>query len=162
MQPVAAGSICDGYDGKTVCVLNRGKVSGELIGGNLTLLITLIGTAYQPSFRNKILFLEDVDEKPYRFDRDLTHLLNAGLLQQVAGVAVGLCENCHDPKAKTAKEYRQTLEDVLNDRLGPLKVPVVTGLPFGHAPHNATLPVGGRATLDAERGDLVITAPAVR
>ena len=119
-------------------------------------MITLIGTPFQPSLRNKILFLEDVDEKPYRIDRDLTQLLNAGLLQQVAGVAFGICENCQDPKAKTAREYRQTLEDVLKERLGPLKVPVVTGLPFGHVPHNVTLPVGGRAILDAERGDLII------
>ncbi|MDB6023614.1 MAG: Peptidase LD-carboxypeptidase [Pedosphaera sp.] len=161
-QPVAAGSICSGYDGKTVSIVRRGKASGELIGGNITLLTTLIGTPFRPSFRNKILFLEDVDEKPYRFDRSLTHLLNAGVLQQVAGVAVGVCENCHDPKAHTAGEFRQSLDDVLKDRLGPLKVPVVSGLPFGHVPHNATLPVGGRVTLDAERGDLIITAPAVR
>lgn len=161
-QPVAAGSICDGYEGKTVSLIRRGKVSGELIGGNLTLLASLTGTPFQPSYRNKILFIEDVDEKPYRMDRDLTQLLNAGVLQHVAGVAIGLCEGCIDPKAKTANEYRQTAEDVFKDRLGPLNVPMVSGLPFGHVPHNATLPVGGRATLDAERGDLIITAPAVR
>ena len=66
-----------------------------------------------------------------------------------------------DPKAKTAKEYRQTLEDVFRDRLLPLKVPVVMGLPFGHIPHNATLPVGGEVLLDANRGELLITKAAV-
>ncbi len=161
MQPIAAGSLCTGYDGKTVSVVSRGRVSGELIGGNLSLLVTMLGTPYQPSFRGKLLFLEDVDEKPYRMDRMLTHLLNAGLLQQVAGIAVGICHECFDPKAKAAGEYRQTLEDVFKERLKPLKVPVVLGLPFGHVPHNATLPVGGRATLDANRGNLIITHPAV-
>jgi muramoyltetrapeptide carboxypeptidase len=161
-EPVAAGSICHGYTGKTVSILRRGTASGELIGGNLSLLCTLLGTPFQPSFRKKILFLEDVDENSYRMDRLLTHLLNAGVLQQVTGIAVGICDNCADPKAKTAGEYRQTLEDVLRERLLPLKVPVVIGLPFGHIPYNAALPVGGRATLDAVKGDLILTSPAVR
>jgi muramoyltetrapeptide carboxypeptidase len=160
-QPVAVRSICDGYDGDTVSILRRGKVAGELIGGNLSLLVTTIGTPFQPSFRGKILFLEDVDEKPYRLDRLLTHLLNAGLLQQVAGIAVGICNECLDPKAKDAGEFRQTSQDVFHERLRPLNVPVVTGLPFGHVRHNATLPFGGRTLLDANRGDLIITHAAV-
>src|SRR5207245_4993244 len=88
MSAEPAGRIRAGYQGKTVRVLRRGRASGPLIGGNLSLLCTTLGTPYQPSFKNKILFLEDLDEVPYRFDRMLTHLLNAGLLQQVAGVAV--------------------------------------------------------------------------
>ena len=92
----------------------------------------------------------------------LTHLLNAGVLQQVAGVAVGINLACHDPNARRAGEYRQTLTDVLRERLLPLKVPVVTGLPFGHVPLNATLPIGIQATLDGNKGDLVITEPAVK
>ena len=92
----------------------------------------------------------------------LTQLLNAGLLQQVAGIAIGINANCKDPKAKTAKEYRQSLEDVFKERLLPLKVPVVAGLPFGHIPLNATLPDGVRATLDGNKGDLIIAEPAVR
>jgi len=160
-EPVAAGSISRGYDGKTVSILRRGTATGDLIGGNLSLLCTLLGTPFQPDFRKKILFLEDVDEVPYRIDRLLTQMLLSGVLQQVAGIAVGICENCLDPKAKTAGEYRQTLQDVLKERLLPLQVPIVIGLPFGHVPHNATLPVGGRATLDAMKGDVILTSPAV-
>ena len=162
MRASAPGAICQGYKTKTVSILRRGTAGGRLIGGNLSLLCTTLGTPYQPSFKDKILFLEDLDEPPYRFDRMLTHLLNAGLLQQVAGVAVGLNKNCKDPKARTATEYRQTLEDVLRERLLPLKVPVVAGLPFGHVRHNATLPIGVQATLDAERGDLAINEAAVK
>ena len=160
-EPAPIGGICAGYPLKTVSIVRHGKASGQLIGGNLTVLTHLIGTPFEPSFRGKILLLEDVDEVPYRIDRMLTHLLNAGKLQQVAGVAVGVCQNCEDPTAKKSREYRQSLEDVLRERLSPLKVPVVTGLPFGHADHNATLPIGGRATLDANRGDLIITQAAV-
>jgi len=162
LEPAASGSICQGYEGDTVKVIRRGSVSGQLIGGNLSVLVTTIGTPYQPVFRCRILFLEDFNEQPYRMDRMLTHLLNAGLLPQVAGVAVGICERCLDPEAGSAGEYRQTLADMLQERLWPLKVPVVAGLPFGHARFNATLPVGGRAHLDASRGDLIITHAAVR
>jgi muramoyltetrapeptide carboxypeptidase len=161
MEPAAPGSVTAGYKQKTVSILRRGIASGPLIGGNISLLCTTLGTPYQPSFKNRILFFEDLDEVPFRFDRMLTHLLNAGLLQQVAGVAIGINANCRDPKAKHAKEYRQTLEDVFRERLLPLKIPVVTGLPFGHIPLNATLPVGGMATLDGIKGDLVITEAAV-
>ena len=160
-EPKPYGSIRRGYRKNTVVNLRPGKATGELVGGNITLLEATIGTRHQPSFRGKILFFEDLGEKPYQLDRILTHLLNAGLLQQVAGVAVGICADCIDPRAKETREYRQTLEDVLRDRLLPLNVPVVMGLPFGHVPHNATLPVGGRAVLDANKGDLILTSSAV-
>jgi muramoyltetrapeptide carboxypeptidase len=162
MQPSSPGSICDGYKKKTLAILRRGVVSGPLMGGNLSLLCSTLGTPYQPSFKNAILFFEDLDEMPFRFDRMLTQLLNAGLLQQVAGIAIGINANCNDPNARNAKEYRQTLEDVFKERLLPLKVPIVAGLPFGHILLNATLPVGVRTTLDAVKGDLTIDEPAVK
>lgn len=152
----------DGLPPGGIRILRRGGASGRLIGGNLSILCSLMGTPFQPPFRGNILFLEEVDEPPYRVDRMLTHLLNAGVLQTVAGVAVGVCEHCLDPKAKTAREYRQSLDDVLKERLAQLKVPVVTGLPFGHTRFNATIPIGGKATLDAIRGDLVIIGPVVK
>lgn len=160
-SPTPAGDIAQNYPDATVQILRRGKARGELIGGNLALLGTLIGTRWQPSFRGKILFLEDVGEAPYRWDRMLTHLLNCGLLQQVAGIAIGLNADCEDPQARTSRHYRQTLEDVLRERLLPLKVPIVFGLPFGHVPMNATLPVGVRAELDGQRGSLCLLDPAV-
>ena len=161
-HPSAPGSLCQGYDKSTVTILRRGTASGPLLGGNLSLLCTTLATPYQPSFKGRILLFEDIDEPPYRFDRMLTHLLNAGLLQQVAGIAVGLNRNCLDPKARKGGEYRQSVEDVIEERLVPLGIPVVSGFPFGHVPHNATLPLGVHATLDAQKGDLLVTEPAVR
>ncbi|MGA2863620.1 MAG: LD-carboxypeptidase [Verrucomicrobiota bacterium] len=162
MQPVPAGSICQGYPKRTVSILRGGRACGALVGGNLCLLCATLGTPYRPSFRKRILFFEDLDEAPYCFDRMLTQLLNAGLLQQVAGIAIGINRNCQDPKARQTKEYRQSLDDVFKERLLPLQVPVVLGLPFGHSRYNATLPLGVRATLDADKGDLVIEEAAVR
>jgi muramoyltetrapeptide carboxypeptidase len=74
---------------------------------------------------------------------------------------VGVNRDCVDPVAKTKREYRQTMEDVIRERLKPLRVPVVMGLPFGHQRLNVTLPVGVRATLDANKGDLIVEESAV-
>jgi muramoyltetrapeptide carboxypeptidase len=162
MQPSASGSVCLGYTRNTVKVLSPGIATGRLVGGNISILCASLATPYQPRLKGAILFIEDLDEEPYRFDRMLTQLLNAGLLQKVVGIAIGINKNCRDPKAKRSQEYRQTLEDVLKERLLALGIPIVTGLPFGHVRHNATLPVGLRATLNAEKGDLLITEAAVR
>jgi muramoyltetrapeptide carboxypeptidase len=161
MHPSAPGSICDSATRPAVSILQKGTASGPLIGGNLSVLGTIIGTPYQPPFKGAILFFEDVNEPPYRIDGRLTNLLNAGLLQQVAGVAIGTNRDCVDPDAAKSKEYQQSLDDVLKDRLLPLGVPVVSGLPFGHVIKNATLPMGLNATLDAVNGDLIINEPAV-
>jgi muramoyltetrapeptide carboxypeptidase len=160
-QAEPAGSILQGKKPATARIIHPGVASGPLIGGNLSLICTMLGTPYQVSFRGRILFLEDVEEPPYRFDRMLTHLLNSGLLQQVAGIAIGSNTSCDDPKAKRAREYRQTIEDVLWERLRPLRVPVLSGLPFGHVPLNATLPLGIRATINTSSRDLVINEAAV-
>jgi len=160
-EAVARGSVSEGYRGRTIEVLRPGIARGRLVGGNLSLLCTTIGTPWQPRFRGRILFFEDVGEQPYRFDRMLTHLLNCGLLQQLAGVAIGINQDCADPMARRSQEYRQTLEDVFKERLLPLKIPVVMGLPFGHIARNATLPVGGEALLDGDSGELILTEPAV-
>ena len=157
-----AGSVRQGCPEHQVRTIRGGKAYGRLAGGNLSLICTTIGTPWEVRLRGRIFFFEDIEEPPYRIDRMLTHLLNAGLLQQASGIAVGTHRNCLDPKAAGTREYRQTLDEVLEERLKPLKVPVVTGLPFGHVRLNATLPVGARACLDATRGDLVIEEAAVR
>ncbi len=161
MEAAPAGSICADYTAKTVSVIRGGIAEGRLIGGNLSLICASLGTPFQPSFKGKILFFEDVGEKPYRLDRMLTQLLNAGILQQVAGVAVGVNKDCDDPAAKPDGEYRQSAADVMKERLASLRVPVVTGLPFGHVDFNATLPCGARALLDGKNGDLILTEAAV-
>ena len=161
MGPKAAGSICAGYDKKTVAILRGGLAAGRLIGGNLSLLCASLGTPFAPSFNGKILFFEDVSEKPYRLDRLLTQLQNAGIFAQVAGVAVGINRVEEDPAENKTGEYRQSGTDVVNERLSALRVPVVTGLPFGHIDLNATIPVGAKATLDGDTGDLIITEAAV-
>jgi muramoyltetrapeptide carboxypeptidase len=159
MEALPSGSITSGLENRTTSIIRGGMAEGPLIGGNLSVLCAAIGTPFEPEFKGCILFLEDVGEKPYRLDRMLTHLLNAGVLSQVAGVAIGVNQDCED--TDEAKEYRQSSADVFKERLSQLNVPVVMGLPFGHVEFNATLPVGARARLDADTGDLVILESAV-
>jgi muramoyltetrapeptide carboxypeptidase len=160
MEPVPSGSITTGFDKKEISILRGGVAEGQLIGGNLSVLCATLGTPFAPSFKGSILFIEDIGEKPYRLDRMLTHLSNAGILQQLAGVAVGINRDCEDKDAD-ANEYHQTSADVMKERLSELGVPVVTGLPFGHVHFNATIPVGAQARLDGENGDLIILEAAV-
>jgi muramoyltetrapeptide carboxypeptidase len=162
MEATPSGSLTAGLEKKSVSIVRGGVAEGRLIGGNLSVLCATVGTPFEPAFNGRILFLEDVGEKPYRLDRMLTHLLNAGILQQVAGVAVGVNQDCEETQESKLKEYRQSSADVFKERLSELDVPVVTNLPFGHVELNATIPVGARARLDADNGDLVILESAVK
>jgi muramoyltetrapeptide carboxypeptidase len=161
MEAQPPGSITAGLKKENISIVRGGIAEGALIGGNLSVLCAALGTPFEPSFKGKILFLEDIGEKPYRLDRMLTHLLNAGILQQLSGVAVGVNRDCEDSKDPDQPEYRQTSADVIKERLSELGVPVVSGLPFGHVDLNATIPVGARARLDGNNGDLIVLEAAV-
>ncbi len=135
----------------------RGKCRGRLIGGNLSLLSALAGTPF--GLRNtqgRILFTEDVGEQPYRIDRMLTQLRQSIDLRRLAGIALGIFEDCN-PKAAGS----QSLIDVLKDRLGDLGIPVVYGLSFGHIRDQFTLPIGIQAELDTETATLTFLETGV-
>jgi len=97
-------------------VLREGEACGEIIGGCLSCLLTTVGTFYEPDLRGKVLFLEDVDEPPYRIDRMLTHLKSAGTLQGVKGVVFGQMPGCDTDKGL----LREVIVDVLQDIEGPV------------------------------------------
>lgn len=158
MGESATFSLCEGYNERhqSVQIINRGMVSAPLVGGNLTILGAMQGTPYAPKFNGKIVFLEDVGEAPYRIDRLLTQLILSGAFAGVKGIAVGLFAHCKDPHMEITTEYRQSAREVIIERLAPLGVPLVLGLPFGHVDTNGTLPFGGKVLLDAEVGDLII------
>ena len=132
--------------------LVRGRATGRLLGGCLSLLVATIGTPEELDTRGSILVLEDENEPPYRVDRMLTQLRRAGKFDGVRGVVLGDFPEC-DP----APGSGYALVDVLRDRLDDLGIPVAWRFPVGHTRQpNVTLPLGVRATLDAGRGRLVI------
>lgn len=138
-------------------VISTGKAIGALTGGNLSLLASMAGTPFAPVFKNKIVFIEDVGEQPYRIDRMLTQLLQATDLTQAAGIVLGIFNDCQ-PKPDSPS---LSLPDTLRDRLRSLGIPVLYGLPFGHVPHQATFPYGIRAELDTDKGVLTLLESAV-
>ena len=132
-----------------------GAAEGRLIGGNLTLVSTLMGTPFEPDFRDRIIFLEDVDEAPYRIDRMLTQLWLAGKLQHAAGIAFGKFTKTDDDGNTFS------IEEIIRNRCGSLGIPVVGGLMIGHIADKTTVPMGIRARLDADAGSLELLEPAV-
>jgi muramoyltetrapeptide carboxypeptidase len=125
-------------------------VEGRVLGGNLTLVHYAIGIGTLPSLRGSILFLEEVNEPPYKVDGMLTHLHLAGALRGVRGVALGSFTKC------VPRPHRRELplKTVLEDHLKPLG-PTITGLPAGHGPRNVPLVLGARAFLDPRRRELI-------
>jgi len=140
------------------CTIQCGVVEAELIGGNLSLLSTLVGTPYEPDMRGKIVFIEDVHEEPYRIDRMLTHLINSNLLTQAAGIVLGVFT---DSDITAGSTNSLSLFEVMLDRLYPLNIPVIYGFSFGHIRNICTLPLGIKARLDVEAQTLTLLEPAV-
>jgi len=129
--------------------LVKGKAEGEILGGNLSLVLSLLGTPYLPKMKNKILFLEDVDEAPYKVDRYLNQLLITGILDKIAGLLLGEFTDCEE---KDLEKKTLTLDEVLQNYLGDLKIPVIKNFPHGHRKANHTIPFGINTKLNAEKG----------
>jgi muramoyltetrapeptide carboxypeptidase len=137
--------------------LNGGRAEGLLVGGNLSVLDSIIGTRFEPDFEGKIAYLEEVEEKTYRVDKMLFHLLSGTNLKKAAGIVMGVMVDCN-----INDEPRLTLRQALDDLLKPLGIPVSYGLSFGHISRQVTLPTGIRASFDADKNDLrLLEAPAI-
>lgn len=145
----------------TLRAVRPGKARGRLIGGNLSLIASLMGTPYEIDTRGKILFIEDVDEQPYSIDRMLTQLRLAGKLRSAAGIVFGECADCRQRDYKPSFDSTFSLGEVVDSILGELKIPVLSGLTIGHTDDQLTLPLGLMATLDADRGELTIEESGV-
>lgn len=140
--------------------IKEGVGRGELIGGNLSVVVSLIGTPYDINTRDKIIFLEEMEEDPYRIDRMLTQLRMAGKFEGAAGVVLGIFRDCK-PSDKTSFDTSFTLIEVLKNRLGDLNIPVVYGMSFGHVKDKFILPVGVTAELDSTNQTITILEPSV-
>jgi muramoyltetrapeptide carboxypeptidase len=124
--------------------INSGTASGRLLGGNLTVLTSMLGSGYLPDFDGSILFLEDIGEDAYRIDRMLTQLSLNGILKQIAGFVFGKCTKCSDSGNSL------TLQQVFEDHFTNIDIPAFYGAMISHEEQNITLPVGVPATINAD------------
>jgi len=138
--------------------LTGGKARGRLLGGNLALLVSSMGTRYFPDFRDTLLYLEDIGEEPYRVDRMLFQLLNAGILHGVSGILRWQFTDC-GPKDTTKPSF--SVDEVFRQIADLTGRPFLARLPFGHESRKMTIPLGITARVDASRGTIEYLESAV-
>jgi muramoyltetrapeptide carboxypeptidase len=136
-------------------IISSGTSSGKLLGGNLTVLTSLLGSDFLPSFEDSILFLEDVGEDVYRVDRMFSQLQLSGILDQINGLVFGKCTNCSESSNSLS------LKEVLDHYISPLNIPAFYGAMISHEEQNLTIPVGIQATIDADKKTIKILESAV-
>ncbi|EON76284.1 Muramoyltetrapeptide carboxypeptidase [Lunatimonas lonarensis] len=129
--------------------IRGGTAEGILFGGNLTVLTAIAGSPYLADFRDKILFLEDIGEEPYRIDRMMSTLKLMGALDQIRGFIFGQCTDC-DPSSGYGN---LNLDQIFDDYILPLGIPAYRGAMIGHVPKQFILPMGASITLDADAGN---------
>jgi muramoyltetrapeptide carboxypeptidase len=153
-----AGPVPPSPDDPYTRAISGGKVTAPLVGGCLWLLMQTLGTPWEFDVDGAILFFEDYKAPPYYIDGQLTQLRHAGKLDNVVGVVVGEMEGCDWGDLRPASDWARSrsLEDVLEEHLQPLGVPVLYRLPLGHGKHLASIPLGVRYTLDADRRTLTL------
>ena len=122
-----------------------GIVEAPIVGGNLSILTSLMGTPYQPDFKGNILLLEDVDIEPFNIDRMISHLDLAGVFDQVEGIIFGDFSDC-----LTKYPDGGTIDDVINEWSHRYKKPCLKDFPYGHGKRNSVLPIGMKIKLDVE------------
>lgn len=145
--PTLGGAAEEAEAGRPGRTITGGKASGRLLGGNLTILSTLMGTPWLPDLKGAVLFLEDVNEAEYRVDRMFQQLKLAGVLDGLAGIVFGQCTSC----ATTAPDYAGfTLDQLIDHYCAPLGIPAITGFNTGHIGNQLSLPSGAPVELDGD------------
>ena len=140
--------------------INNGNAQGELLGGNLSVLTSIMGTPYFPTdWSNKILYLEDIGEKIYAVDRMMSQLKLGGILDKISGFVFGKCTGC-DPGGSGYGSL--TMEEVVDHYIKPLKIPAFSGAMIGHIDDNSTIPNGIEAEINSNTGTIKLLKPAVK
>ncbi len=127
-------------------ILRNGRIEGEIIGGNLSMILSLLGTPYLPSFKGKVLFIEEKDEPLYRIDRMFTQLRLSGIFSQISGLILGDFIGCGN--------YEQ-IEDLIMDISDSQDIGIISGFPAGHGKKNIPFPLGVKIRVDFEQKRLL-------
>lgn len=141
-------------------IFSNGTADGWLVGGNLSVFASMLGSLYMPDLNGAILFLEDVNEKIYRLDRILSQLQLSGVLDQLNGFIFGKCPGCGLDEV-APEDHDFTLLQILEYYLKPLGIPAWSGADFGHVDDKYTFPIGGKVAIDAEKGEIALVEKVV-
>ena len=131
---------------REIQVLVEGKAEGQLVGGNLSLLINMLGTGWAPDYEGKILFIEDIYESVYNIDRMVWQMKTLGIFDRIAGLILGdfnECENSYDPGF--------LINEYIRDQFADLKVPVMYNIGSGHCAPMGTLIMGCNCRMDTDK-----------
>lgn len=130
-------------------VWNKRDFSGNIVGGNLSIICSTLGTPYEINFINNILLIEDVDESPYSVDRMLSQLISSGKLKKLSGIIVGNFTNCIN------KNHNVSVEKIIKEKLVPLNIPIINGMCIGHDYPNITIPIGSKFKFSSNNNLLI-------
>lgn len=144
--------------------ITGGVAKGKLIGGNLTVIVSMLGSEYLPNWKGAILFIEDVDEDYYQIDRMMEQLKMAGVLDKISGFIFGQCKRCSAGGSGSTSSTigSLTLTQILNHYIKPLRIPAWSGAMIGHESQMFTLPEGISVQIDADKGTISMLRSAVR
>jgi muramoyltetrapeptide carboxypeptidase len=133
---------------------SSGSAQGRLLGGCLSMVAHQIGTPYSPDYSGAILFLEDIGEEPYKIDRNLAQLKQAGILSSLNGVIIGDFVDCTDER-----KHSFTIDEIMREYFGQLDCPVISAFPYGHTKKKISIPIGAMASLDTKKKQLIFENP---
>jgi muramoyltetrapeptide carboxypeptidase len=160
-DPEPIGAVPARPDDPYVGAYNSGRATAPLVGGCLWLLRETLATPWEVDLDGCILFFEDVHCPPWQVDAILTQLRNAGKLDRIVGIAIGEMFECEADREPEGWLRSKSIEDVFEEHLVPLGVPIVHNLPLGHGEHLCTIPLGVTATVDADARTLTIDEQAL-
>jgi muramoyltetrapeptide carboxypeptidase len=140
------------YDKSKLETVVEGVASGPVTGGNLTLLVSTLGTSFEVNTKGKLLFIEDIDEEPYKVDRMVNQLKMANKFNEASGIIIGDFKNCVPKK----RERSLTLDEVLTEHIAGTGKPVLKGFNIGHSSPSIAIPLGSRGTMNTFEHTLMI------
>ncbi len=146
---------------KSFNILNKGNAKGRIVGGNLSLLISLIGTEYLYPFKNNIVFIEEVAEPPYKIDRMLNHLLMATDLKDAAAIVFGKFYKCEPEDFNMSDDESFEIKEIIKQNFSDLKIPVIFDVNFGHIKDALIFPIGLKAQISTSVKQIKLLEKAV-
>jgi len=128
--------------------INEGVATGNIIGGNLSMMVSMTGTNFDVDYNGKIVMIEDIDEYPYKIDRMLTHLIQATNIKNASAIVLGIFKDCSIESKKLTENDSLSLQRIFQDKFSGFQMPVIYGFPFGHIKSQTIFPIGIKSQLN--------------